>query len=731
MSTFNDADLLMVQRGADKYSASFADLQAGVLCGYIVKSDLPPDPATDPCIEEGTIWVDTGSDPPKINVWDPGANGGAGGWIDGGTGGGGGTGPGVANPLPGQTTAVPPFEGGTGTIDSPYILTAATAFAGGKATSAQTITFQGQPVGSLVSWVDNNSATNGGRYNQPIGTVNSTGLWSGKLGFYDAPAVASMNYTGLLMCGGVYFSWGVTTQSKGVETPSILEVMGTDGSFYAAPTGPSYVTATAVGSVYTAAPVSGLTVSAKSDRLSPVGGSGTGLEVEVSTDENGAIALIEVLNGGAGYVYDEEVMVNLTSIGGASSQAMKIRTHPVTTAAPTFKVTPFAGINAGTFVSSEWQIDTTPAFLAPSTVVSNSTGSTVTIGTGKPQNTEFYVRFRYTSSGGVTSEFSSAVRCATGSLIKIRYILKSFAGAEYNGKSFDTGDIFVSPKPYLYLVLIDNKGKIATDAAGLNNQGTSMAHEQDSSRYLGNEIGRFAAYLQLRQPAQWVVTGLLGSGSVDTLEPVNNAFGLNDCYDALQVAGALTGGSGTGCTGYFKRDASGKTILHDLATAGTNYKINDVLTFTPFIGDGNAVSGRAGSSPSVNNLDSVWDVLLQGCGGPVGAGGGYLTANGATRSATGTGGVPAYQLYCGPTGSGTGSTGTSGGTAGGCGWGPGQPGRASDNNPQTGGGGASYLNPVVSSGQISNTAYTESVEVLIRGISVENFSAAMKSYRLF
>jgi hypothetical protein len=751
-----DEDLVLVQQGTDKRSATLAAVGAKVLCGYIVKGDLPPDPATDPCVEEGMIWVDTSTEPPTINVWDPGANGGAGGWVDGGTGGGGGTGPGVANPLPGQTTAVPPFEGGTGTIDSPYILTAATAFAGGKVSSAQTITFQGQPVGSLVSWVDNNSATNGGRYNQPIGTVNSSGLWSGKLGFYDVPATASKSYVGLLVCGGVYFSWGVTTQSQGVETPSILEVLGTDGNFYSAPTEPSYLTASSVGSVYSATGITGLTASAESTELTPAGGSGSGLTVKATTDDTGALSLVSVVNGGIGYVYDEEVTINLSSIGGATSQAMKIRTHPVTTASPTFKVSPFTGINAGAFASSEWQISTSPAFLSPTTFTTTTDAETISVGTGQPQNTEYYVRFRYTSGGGVMSEYSPAVRCATGALRALKYILGSFKGASFGGQSFDSGLFYVTPKPYLYLVLIDNPEGTATGptAMGLDNG----AYRWSNGGPVGDAMppGRFAAFLQLRQPIKFRVTSLAASNGVAAVEKINTAYGIND-WHANGNPATVTGGSGSGCSLILGRNSTtGETTYAALSTPGSGYSLGDELTFTPPLGNGgNRSDYYMYGSPrttnvtgfSVGTMDSYWDFLIHGIGntggsdnygGTPGQGAGYLLGPGQAGSPVrggrgGAAGTPRSAVYCtaensGQTGAGpacgAGGTGFGGGGGGG--------GGADGSDSGGGGGGATWLNTtLVSKGQLTPTTYPdETVEVYFDGQYKESFKHDLKYYRL-
>jgi hypothetical protein len=721
-TALGDTDLLLVQQGADKYSTTFEALQAAVLCGYIIKSDLPPDPATDPCIEEGMIWVDTSKDPPTINVWDPGANGGAGGWVDGGTGGGGGTGPGLANPLPGQTTAVPPFEGGTGTIDNPYILTAATAFAGGKASSAQTITFQGQPVGSLVSWVDNNSGTNGGRYNQPIGTVNSSGLWSGKLGFYDTPAAPSLSYTGLLVCGGVYFTWGVGTLDSGIETPTILELLDVDGAYYSAPTEPAYLTGSTVGSVYSASAITGLTPSAETTPIAVSGGTGTGLSIKVSATISGDLGIITIVSPGIGYTYDDSVVVDLSSIGGSATQAMKVRTSPVTTSALSVKLSPFVGINAGTVKSTEWEFDDTPAFLAPRTATVNSTAVQITVQTGANSQSEYYMRFRYVSTTGAKSEYSPIARGATGQLWALRYVLRDFLGA---GVSYDSGEFIVPASAGATFWAISDAG-FPTAVGGTGGYGDDGISTPSPGGYPGAKP-RGAVYLSWRSPVVVQVATVDPVGAITSITVQQRGKGLRD-VNANSIQAFTSSSTGTGATFNIQKD-SDKLTTAILSATGIGYKVGDVLSWIDGLGVGDG-----------NTMDKDWDVLLHGVAGDGAPGGNGNSGPGQGAKFVGapTGGGTSSNLLVaspGSQGSSNGGDYCVGGGGGGAGWGGGPGGSNGDGccgNIYNGFAGYSKLNTAyIKQGVQTTTNYgAKAVELMLGGVQVKLVKSDIGTYPL-
>lgn len=114
-----------------------------------------------------------------------------------------------ANPDPSDVSAVPPFDGGSGTKADPYIITPAIVqVPGGTATSAQLITIVNQPALSIGTWEVQAGGVS--RFTQPFSLFNSAGTWQGNLDYEDVPpSEASQVYEGLLVIGSVYFSWDV------------------------------------------------------------------------------------------------------------------------------------------------------------------------------------------------------------------------------------------------------------------------------------------------------------------------------------------------------------------------------------------------------------------------------------------------------------------------------------------------------------------------------------------
>jgi hypothetical protein len=214
-----DTDLLLINRSGVDYKGTFKALKSGVLDSHVIHSATAPTAATHPGITNGTIWVDTSQTPPVINVWDPTANGGAGGWEEaaGGV-------PKPIVPTPADVSAAPAFVSGTGTQADPFVLTPVTvASAGGAVTSAQTLTIRGK-VGGIVSFTDSSATTNGARFAQAGGTVGAGGTWSGQLSYLDTPNTrADTTYTANLKIGTVYFRWVVTQQTL----PPLVQATGT------------------------------------------------------------------------------------------------------------------------------------------------------------------------------------------------------------------------------------------------------------------------------------------------------------------------------------------------------------------------------------------------------------------------------------------------------------------------------------------------------------------------
>ena len=172
---------------------------------FTIQSATPPTLVTHPNIVSGTIWVDISQSPPVINLWDPAANSGAGGWEELSSG------PKPINPGPSDFAANPAFVSGTGTQADPFIITPSTvATAGGTAQSAQQLSLTGLKVGAAINWTDH-SVGAGTRFQQTNGLVPASGNVSLRLAYSDTPnSTASTPYTGDLQLGTTYFRWVVT-----------------------------------------------------------------------------------------------------------------------------------------------------------------------------------------------------------------------------------------------------------------------------------------------------------------------------------------------------------------------------------------------------------------------------------------------------------------------------------------------------------------------------------------
>lgn len=183
---------------------------------FTIQSATPPTLVTHPNIVSGTIWVDTSQNPPVINLWDPTANSGAGGWAELSSV------PKPINPGPSDFAANPAFVSGTGTQADPFIITPSTVTApGGAAQSAQQLSLTGLKVGAAINWTDHSVGT-GTRFQQTNGIVPASGNVSLRLAYSDTPnSTASAPYTGDLQLGTTYFRWVVTQQATSVTTPTI------------------------------------------------------------------------------------------------------------------------------------------------------------------------------------------------------------------------------------------------------------------------------------------------------------------------------------------------------------------------------------------------------------------------------------------------------------------------------------------------------------------------------
>ena len=118
--------------------------------------------------------------------------------------------PAGVEPEPGDVTANPAFLSGNGTAGDPYVLTTAqVAPYGASWESVQELTIPGL-FGELIVFDDQNVATNGERFVQPIGAVGPDGTWKGHIYYKDTPASsADQDFIGLLKIGNTYIQWTI------------------------------------------------------------------------------------------------------------------------------------------------------------------------------------------------------------------------------------------------------------------------------------------------------------------------------------------------------------------------------------------------------------------------------------------------------------------------------------------------------------------------------------------
>ena len=128
----------------------------------------------------------------------------------------GGGGGGIVTPDPGDITASPPFLGGSGTENDPFIITPAICpDRGGEIFSAQRCTVTGDP-GQLVLFDDISTGPAAGKFEQPPGAISSS-TYSWNFRYLDTPTTISGQgqvYRGTINLGNVWFQWDVTQISN-------------------------------------------------------------------------------------------------------------------------------------------------------------------------------------------------------------------------------------------------------------------------------------------------------------------------------------------------------------------------------------------------------------------------------------------------------------------------------------------------------------------------------------
>ena len=219
---YNEADpTLFIKDSSDNVIPIAGDAYTLNLIQENQQIEISPTPPTG-TPDLGDLWLDMSECPPELNVWtdcsDPNGE-----WVPIG----GGSGKPI-DPITGDGSYEPnpPAGGGDGTSLNPFVLTPISVSYGESGETVETISFSGYRSGDLVQWSDLDTATNGTRFDQPIGVIGPDGSWSGKLRFFDSPASDTLTtYTGQLKIGtsSLYYTWDVTTVKvdvgQGVITP--------------------------------------------------------------------------------------------------------------------------------------------------------------------------------------------------------------------------------------------------------------------------------------------------------------------------------------------------------------------------------------------------------------------------------------------------------------------------------------------------------------------------------
>ena len=646
-------------------------------------------------------------------------------------------------PQPTQIFATPNFIGGNGSQSTPFVISSAESFLNGETQSEQEITIVDQEGSTSAFFEDLNGETNGIRFNQPPMSTSTSGVLVFRMQFSDIPESpqTSPTYTGLIKLGKTYFTWDVTVANRGVKKPTINTITSLSGDAVSPPRFPSYTSPPS--------PVVHVEFTAEYTGLNPnlsvvipvSGGSGQNCQVTVKTSPTGELLKPVIYISGQDYVNNDSAFIDLTSVGGASV-ACNLYTDPQVGITFIADVSAYETVFGGGFLKSEWLFSSSPNFDAgdETTYENTDPATSISIPHGRTGSTVNFVKVRNISVDDIASPYSDAVQFATAALVLVNYDLTDWS---VSPKSFNSGDVNVIAYPGTAWTI---NGK----TSDLNTQGTSTGGNGGSDNGSccvggGGSSAQVQVLLQTRQVVAFKVLTLNGSGGVSSVEQVKTGFGSQDRYmnESATNVPPLTGGTGSGCEILIKRDANNQTVFRSIKTAGTGYTIGDILEITPEYGTGNK---------TLQDLDSEWDVLLNGLGGNGGNGAGGESSSGGTKAsvtwsgsnkgtqggyngvsggAGGNGGSSSGSLYPDKGANGT-STGVGGGGGGGGnGWGGGSGGgRGNDAgaNKSSGGGGGgsgySYVNPMLEGYSTTNTTFGQKGYIIsLNSVQIETNNA--------
>ena len=658
------------------------------------------------------------------------------------------TGAKISDPTPDLTTASPALAG-SGTQANPYVIPAADCFKGGDVYSDSIITFSGLVPASLVTFTDENGATNGGNFQQPIGTVDQAGNYSFRMYFKDNVGAGLTAYTGLIKSGTVYFTWTVNVLDKGIETPVIESMQDLSGAMLTPPFAPTYVTESTVSNAIPVQNLTGLN-DGETAELTASGGDGSGLKFKVLIID-GKVDSVEITQPGSGYGWLNVVTVNLSSYGGTSGTQFTVYTAPVAGASLLLQTSDFVSDNAGNFEAVEWEFSKSELF-------TDSTLSTTPTQPGGGNNTPisnsynvengeiYYFRIRYKSDDGTVSGWSKTARTAGGPTIVFEYQLNEFIP----GLAFNSGPVRAARIPYTYLSVTcnlkpDGSEKLNGESGVVGEYGgnTNCFKDGDcnipdiespSNKNAGKPV-RCMIFLQVRQPIRFVVGQIGAGGTVTELAEHPDdlqKLGLPDYikYEDPSLDVTTVTGSGSGLKIHLRQTPEGYTRLAGWEDdTGSGYAVGDIVSWQGAVGDGTGKKNNNGTVSKSGSLDLANDIIIHGMPGRGGQDrAGYLSeyVNGAYRAGSNTCNgtnpnwsvawipVPDFsnpytsggqQSQRGKNCNGQGQNSGPGG-GGGAGWTGGGHGASNGTNApgQPGGTGGEIINPLVSNGSTFETA---------------------------
>lgn len=615
-------------------------------------------------------------------------------------------------PLPGQVTGQPAFQGGSGTQSDPYIITPVVdAFIGGTVFSEQVITIGDQAPNASVSITDDSIAENGSRFTQPSIQTNSSGQAALQLRFIDAPASAEdSNFIGLLRLGDeCYFQWSVTLGNNGITRPTCTAIQSSEGEWMTPPVEPNYFRPNGkVISVYTDTVVTGLeNRNAYFDVTIPYNSgaaSGRTLWVTASTP-NQAISGLNVVETSDDWEHNEEITIDISdaTTGGPSDLKATVSIEPTILSTLKCENSPFIGVNAGDYASTEYQFSLTENFDDSNIQTSTNPVVADSIKTEIPANKDFYYRFRYTSDTGVQSPWSPIYQATMGSVSYVSYVLNQYRG----GPSKATSGKFPIPKGGSIITATAHVG----ECSGGGGPGGVYSYNPGQADGLPGDNIQIMLTHQIRDHLFFVVESITQvdekEGVINTYRQLGNPRGMQDQFNttAFELDGKTMQHGPSNVKLTLTKDADFATIGTINKDTSEYYSVGDFIVFQDTAGNGKAGSFDSDNDYHIHAIAGSGGAGSRGVGGGTGGGGGGASFYGqgtvagegrpdSSGGQIGHTGTPSGSLYPKDGAGGNGGAantpqqgGGSGGGGGG-GWGNGGGGAAGRNiTPQGGGGG--------------------------------------------